>query len=380
MANRVKEDEKNEKIIRNLLKLPENRRCINCNSLGPQYVCINFSTFICTTCSGIHREFTHRVKSVSMAKFTPLEISALQGGGNASAREIYLKEWDPQRNSLLDGSNIERLRDFIKHVYVDRRFTGEKTTGKPPRNFLLAFTNPQGETNTYQGSSRSPPSDDRTEHRHVDKPGGRSPGFDPENRKNSDHRRTSLIEIVNDWRREDRIVNGRKSEDKNSDGGTKSEGKSPDHQKDPELLSPPEVRPVREILGESVTPLRVIEPLKFNSQKSTEDQMHTQATASSSLATSDANPSEIKMDAPFIDFDSYPEPQKTGTTPVVQQPPAVEQPAANAFPVEPTSSETNNWANFDSMQVLKPQTAVLNSVESILSEFSVPSPFPSNGA
>lgn len=33
MANRVKEDEKNEKIIRSLLKLPENKRCINCNSL-----------------------------------------------------------------------------------------------------------------------------------------------------------------------------------------------------------------------------------------------------------------------------------------------------------------------------------------------------------
>ncbi|KAL3619780.1 hypothetical protein CASFOL_034692 [Castilleja foliolosa] len=27
----------------------------------PQYVCTNFSTFVCTTCSGIHREFTHRV-------------------------------------------------------------------------------------------------------------------------------------------------------------------------------------------------------------------------------------------------------------------------------------------------------------------------------
>lgn len=33
MANRMKEDEKNEKIIRGLLKLPANRRCINCNSL-----------------------------------------------------------------------------------------------------------------------------------------------------------------------------------------------------------------------------------------------------------------------------------------------------------------------------------------------------------
>lgn len=33
MASRIKEDEKNERTIRSLLKLPDNRRCINCNSL-----------------------------------------------------------------------------------------------------------------------------------------------------------------------------------------------------------------------------------------------------------------------------------------------------------------------------------------------------------
>lgn len=38
MANR-KEDEKNERIIRGLLKLPENRRCINCNSLVRRMSC-----------------------------------------------------------------------------------------------------------------------------------------------------------------------------------------------------------------------------------------------------------------------------------------------------------------------------------------------------
>jgi hypothetical protein len=38
--------------------------------------------------------------------------------------------------SLIDmfvASNVDRLRDFIKHVYVDRRFTGERSYDKPPR-------------------------------------------------------------------------------------------------------------------------------------------------------------------------------------------------------------------------------------------------------
>ena len=36
------------------------------------------------------REFTHRVKSVSMAKFTSQEVSALQGGGNAVWMHIFI--------------------------------------------------------------------------------------------------------------------------------------------------------------------------------------------------------------------------------------------------------------------------------------------------
>ncbi|CAL5389104.1 unnamed protein product [Camellia sinensis] len=51
---------------------------------GPQYVCTTFWTFVCTNCSGVHREFSHRVKSVSMAKFNTEEVNALQAGGNES--------------------------------------------------------------------------------------------------------------------------------------------------------------------------------------------------------------------------------------------------------------------------------------------------------
>ncbi|KAK4430765.1 putative ADP-ribosylation factor GTPase-activating protein AGD14 [Sesamum alatum] len=371
MANRLKEDEKNERIIRNLLKLPENRRCVNCNSLGPQYVCTNFSTFVCTTCSGVHREFTHRVKSVSMAKFTPQEVSALQGGGNASAREIYLKEWDPQRNSLPDGSNIERLRDFIKHVYVDRRYTGERNLEKPLRAKMgeTEGFNGNRRIDTYQGGSRSPPYEDTFERHHSDRPspGGRSPGYD---RQSNDYKRSPAHgEVVNDWRREDRFGNGRRSEDRTSDGGSKVEGKSPDSQRDSDMSSPPIVRPVRDILGENVSPLRVIEPPKATGGKLTDGSAQTQRTASSSsLASSDANPTEIKVEASFIDFDSVPEPLITVTVPQTQQV------APDASSVQLTASSDNDWANFDSVPEVKAYTAPSNSLESVLSELSIPAP------
>ena len=91
MATRLKKEEKNEKLIRDLSKLNENKKCINYNTLVPQYVCTNFWTFVCLTCSGIHWEFTHRVKSISMSKFTVTEVTALHYGGNEQARQIYLK-------------------------------------------------------------------------------------------------------------------------------------------------------------------------------------------------------------------------------------------------------------------------------------------------
>lgn len=387
MANRVKEDEKNERIIRNLLKLPDNRRCINCNSLVPQYVCTNFWTFICTNCSGIHREFTHRVKSVSMAKFTSQEVSALQGGGNMRAKEIYFKEWDPQRHSVPDSSNVDRLRDFIKHVYVDRRYTGERSFDKPPRvKTGEAEDSYENRRDTYQGGSRSPPYEDTYERQYSDRPspGGRSddrnyrnsyderrsPGYDQESRQFGDFRRSpSRTEIVNDWRREDRFGNGRRSDD----GNSKVEGRSPDRQKDLDVSSPPTVRPVRDILGENVSPLRIIEPPKADVSVRTQ-----RTVSSSSLASSNGNPAELKKESfgTLIDFDA-PEPPTTAAVPQPQQT------VTSQLVLQPTtSSNADNWACFDSPTEVKVTQAPsnANSLQSVLSELSVPASVPGQTA
>ncbi|KAJ0985305.1 hypothetical protein J5N97_003661 [Dioscorea zingiberensis] len=126
-----KEEEKNEKIIRGLMKLPPNRKCINCNSLGPQYVCTNFWTFVCIACSGIHREFTHRVKSVSMAKFTKQEVEALQNGGNQlSKRNISEGLGHAAMENLKSQEDTRRASSYhsysqsppYDHQYEDRRY------------------------------------------------------------------------------------------------------------------------------------------------------------------------------------------------------------------------------------------------------------------
>ncbi|XP_054801261.1 probable ADP-ribosylation factor GTPase-activating protein AGD14 [Prosopis cineraria] len=178
-----KEDERNEKIIRGLMKLPPNRRCINCNSLGPQYVCTTFWTFVCMTCSGIHREFTHRVKSVSMAKFTSQEVEALQNGGNQRARDTYLKDWDFQRQRMPDSSNADKIREFIRNVYVDRRYAGARSADKPPRDTQSPRIHGEDtrRASSYHSYSQSPPYDYQYEDRRYGRQAAaltRKPGSD----------------------------------------------------------------------------------------------------------------------------------------------------------------------------------------------------------
>ncbi|KAJ0232253.1 hypothetical protein HA466_0291290 [Hirschfeldia incana] len=349
MAGGVKEDEKNERMIRSLLKLPDNKRCINCNSLGPQYVCTTFWTFVCTNCSGIHREFTHRVKSISMAKFTSQEVSSLKEGGNQHAKDIYFRGLDPQRQSAPDGSNVERLRDFIRQVYVNKRYTNEKIDdNKPPRG-------PMGDSETRSSSgSRSPQYQDTYDHRSS--PGGRSPGFEQGNNRKSP-------EVLNDWRREDRFGGRKKPEEE-------EESRSPEQVKDLGSASPPIARPVREILGDSVIPLRVIEPPKPTQlSRNIDAPPNAQpAASSSSLTTTKEIPPEVKLETAMslIDFDTDPEPPAPSV--------AIQAPISAAHqPAGPPNND--NWASFDaapSAPISQPPSSG-NTGVSLLSQLAAPS-------
>ncbi|CAK8533044.1 unnamed protein product [Lathyrus sativus] len=249
-----KQEEKIEKIIRGLMKLPPNRRCINCNSLGPQYACTTFWTFICITCSGIHREFTHRVKSVSMSKFTLQEVDALQNGGNQRAREIYLKNWDFQKQRLPDSSNVDKVREFIKNVYVDKLYAGTKSSERPPRDAQSPTIHDDEirRASSYHSYSQSPPYDNQYEDRRYGKQAGaltRKPGSD---KVRYEGKISSIIYSpgrFSDNAYDERFANER-SGPRNSDFSAssgqeqfKSDVQSPQFRKDVEFNSPSHKRP-----------------------------------------------------------------------------------------------------------------------------------------
>eukprot|EP01119_Soliformovum_irregulare_P011819 TRINITY_DN299_c0_g1_i1.p1 TRINITY_DN299_c0_g1~~TRINITY_DN299_c0_g1_i1.p1 ORF type:complete len:468 (-),score=143.26 TRINITY_DN299_c0_g1_i1:106-1509(-) len=127
-----KQDEKNAKILRGMISdVPANRRCADCTAKGPVYVNTTFNTFVCTTCSGLHREFNHRVKSISMAVFKPDEMAGLQNGGNEVARQIYLARWTPNEFPEPDPGDPERIRHFIRLKYIDKRWVASGGNQNP---------------------------------------------------------------------------------------------------------------------------------------------------------------------------------------------------------------------------------------------------------
>lgn len=132
---------------------------------------------------------------------------------------------------------------------------------------------------SYQGGSRSPPYEETYDRRYSDRSssGGRSPGYDQESRQYSDYKRSpSRPDVINDWRREDRFGNGKKLDDRRTSDGESKIGGSPERPKDLDTSSPPIVRPVREILGDNVLPLRIAEPPKANGTRATDGLVQTQ--------------------------------------------------------------------------------------------------------
>ena len=68
-----------------LRKQPCNKKCFDCGEKGPTYVVMKYGVFVCSQCSGIHREMSHTVKGVQMSIFKEEEITKLKEMGNDKA-------------------------------------------------------------------------------------------------------------------------------------------------------------------------------------------------------------------------------------------------------------------------------------------------------
>ncbi|XP_076454141.1 uncharacterized protein LOC143289142 isoform X1 [Babylonia areolata] len=123
-SNKKKQDEKHLKMLREMVALPSNKTCFDCHQRGPTYVNMTIGSFVCTSCSGILRGLNppHRVKSISMASFTPDEMDFLKSHGNELNRKVYLGLYDNRTWPEPDSRDEQRVRDFMVQKYENKRF------------------------------------------------------------------------------------------------------------------------------------------------------------------------------------------------------------------------------------------------------------------
>ena len=114
MATSKKIEEKYQRLLKEIQKRPENRKCFDCTGRANQYVVLDFNTFVCTTCSGIHRELQHRIKSVGMSTFSTDEIKTLDKMGNAVATSIWMATYNPSDMAIPTEDDHPKIREFIK--------------------------------------------------------------------------------------------------------------------------------------------------------------------------------------------------------------------------------------------------------------------------
>ncbi|KAI5634535.1 putative GTPase activating protein for arf domain-containing protein [Phthorimaea operculella] len=120
-ANRRKQDDKNLEILRELISHNGNKYCLDCNQRGPTYVNATIGSFVCSKCSGMLRGLTppHRVKSISMATFTPEEIEFIRARGNDYCRRVWLGLYEGESVNFTDEQSV---RDFMSDKYEKKRY------------------------------------------------------------------------------------------------------------------------------------------------------------------------------------------------------------------------------------------------------------------
>lgn len=127
-----KQKEKVEAEIRKLAKLEGNKTCADCTEKMPSYVNLTHKTFVCTKCSGIHRELQYKVKGISMSEFNQQEVTELTAGGNVLHNSKFLARHSAKDVSVPSGSDVPKLREFIRLKYVDKKWYSDDGRADQP--------------------------------------------------------------------------------------------------------------------------------------------------------------------------------------------------------------------------------------------------------
>lgn len=113
------QSENHKRILQQLLRLDDNRRCADCNARGPTWASVNLGVFVCLNCSGVHRSLgTHmsKVRSTTLDTWLPEQVAFVEVMGNRKANLFWEAELPVGFHRPFEG-DMEGLKNFIGNKY-----------------------------------------------------------------------------------------------------------------------------------------------------------------------------------------------------------------------------------------------------------------------
>ncbi|XAO22129.1 hypothetical protein I312_100895 [Cryptococcus bacillisporus CA1280] len=122
-------EQRNERMLEELLKLPGNDNCADCHAPAPRWASVNLGIFLCVGCASVHRKMgTHksRVKSVTLDTWTRDQIVGIKNMGNKASNAIYNpnEALHPPPPSYGHDERDSEIEKYIRKKYEQGAFCG----------------------------------------------------------------------------------------------------------------------------------------------------------------------------------------------------------------------------------------------------------------
>ncbi|KAE8624485.1 hypothetical protein XENTR_v10005956 [Xenopus tropicalis] len=117
----VRDVERYQAVLSELLLREENKFCADCLAKGPRWASWNIGVFVCIRCAGVHRNLgvhISRVKSVNLDQWTQEQIQCMEEMGNGKAKRLY--------EAFLPDNFIRPQTDQAVEVFIREKYEKKK--------------------------------------------------------------------------------------------------------------------------------------------------------------------------------------------------------------------------------------------------------------